>query len=404
MARVGGGKGGEVFRERIEGGYRRLSVAQLCMGWTLYARGRISRRDLRVWFACHEVEERRCLVERGGKVSFTAEEIGRVAGGLGPADVRAGLRALETVNLLQARKARMRFARMAGELLPEDAPAAEAMLARITNRRRVIRVPRRLVRALAAGMSKATTAVVIAHLMRCVYFHAAKRRYRVDGRCKASWIAETFGVSERAVVTARRKLIDGGLLIVLESPQWQLNRYGLRLAVDLGYPQRPGKGTEQSASPPARSAGRTADPGSNSTLLRKNRTLAPRAGIGVRKRTTSERYLWPGRLQVADLVEPDRLDAVRRRLVARGALGDGDADKLKLAAAASRALRVGQVNPCGLFYALVRDGLWHHASQLDEKAGRRSLARHLDSDTVRAEDSLRDLLASVSKRVGMPRV
>jgi len=215
-------------------------------------------------------------------------------------------------------------------------------------------------------MSKATTAVVIAHLMRCVYFHAAKRRYRVDGRCKASWIAETFGVSERAVVTARRKLIDGGLLIVLESPQWQLNRYGLRLAVDLDYPQGPGAPAERSAPPPSESAGRTADPRANSTLLQKNRTLAPGAGIGVRKRTKKARVRWPGKLEMRDLIDADRLDCVYNRLVASGAVRMCETDRQLIAGAAARAVRKARRNPCGFFYAIIRDRLSANISGLDE--------------------------------------
>ena len=63
---------------------------------------------------------------------------------------------------------------------------------------------------MAEGPSKGSIAVVYAHLMRRLYFQAAKERYRVDGRCKASWVAQTFGVRERAVVTARRRLIEAG--------------------------------------------------------------------------------------------------------------------------------------------------------------------------------------------------
>lgn len=382
MARVRGGKGGEVYRERIEGGYRRLSVAQLCMGWSLYARGRIARRDLRVWFACHEVEERRCLVERGGKVSFTAEEIGRVAGGLSPADVRAALRVLRSLNLLEARKSKFRFAKIPNELTAEDAPAAEAMLAKVTNRRRVIRVPRRLVRALAVGMSKATTAVVIAHLIRCVYFQAAKRRYRVDGRCKASWIADTFGVSERAVVTARRKLIDAGLLIVLETPQWQLNRYGLRLAVDLGYPQALSTPAEQSARPRPESAGRTAGPRPNSTLLRKNRTLARRAGNGVRKRTKGrKRRQWCGPIDPKDLASPEGVGRIYEMLVDRRLIGRSWCDRLRTFAAAARAVRVGR-QPGAVFWSLVRDQRWTFASHDDEEWARRAVQMNAACGTL----------------------
>ncbi len=370
MPRVGTEKGTEVWRERIEGGYRRISVMQLCMSWSLYIRGRISRRDLRVWFACHELEERRCMVERGGKVSFTAEEIGVVTGGLSPRDVRASLRSLESVQLVQARKSRMRFAKTPSDLRNEDAAAATEMVSRIVNRRRIIRVPRRLVRELAAGMSKAVMATVYAHLIRCVYFRAAKSRYRTDGRCKASWIAKTFSVSERAVVTARRKLVERGWLTVLESSQWQLNRYGLRLSVELDWSSVPLKVRPQSSCPPPETAGLTSCPRANSTLLRKNRNLASRGkGIGVRERTKRAGTWWPGRLDVRDLVEPERLERLCRRLAAKGTIGEGLAEKQRVAAAAARAIRKANRNPCGLFCTIIRDELWHHIAERDDRRG-----------------------------------
>lgn len=374
MSKVRRGKGTEVWRETIEGGYRQISVVQLCMCWSLYVRGRISRRDLRVWFACHELEERRCMVERGGKVRFTPEEFGEVTGGLGPADVRAALRALEDAKLVVARKSRMCFARSTTELEDTDGEAAAEMLARITNRRRVIRVPRRLVRELAAGMSKAVTATVFAHLIRCLYFQAGKGRYRVDGRCKASWIADTFSVSERAVMTARRKLIEQGWLVVMESSQWEMNRYGLRLAVEPNWSSRPLKPRRRSACPPRETAGRTACPKANSTLLRKNRTLGPRPNrIGVRNRTKRGRSFWIGTLGTRDLSEPLRLEALRLSLVASGLVDDSSSDRLRVFGAAAHALRLGH-NPCGLFWTIVRDKLWNHISQADEEHARLQLS------------------------------
>lgn len=365
-------KGGEVWRERIEGGYRRISVVQLCMSWSLYRNGRVTRRDLRVWFACHELQERRCMVERGGQVSFTAEEIGAVCGGLAASDVRASLRSLEQSGMLKARKSKMVFARSITELAEADQGSTTEMLSCITNRRRVIRVPRRLVRALAEGMSKAVIATVYAHLIRCVYFQAAKSRYRVDGRCKASWIAETFGLSERAVVTARGKLVELGWLVVLESSQWELNRYGLRLAVELDWSARPVTPRRISSCPPRETAGRTSCPRANSTLLRKNRTPGTKpSGIGVRKRTKRGRGCWPGPLEVRDLVEPERFERLCKKLVAVGAIHDCEAEKQRVAGAAARALRKATSNPCGLFYAVVRDELWNHVVQRDESQGKR---------------------------------
>jgi hypothetical protein len=66
---------------------------------------------------------------------------------------------------------------------------------------RRIPVPRRLVRFLAKGCSRVALATMLGHLFRCLYYRQG--HYRAEGLSKASWIAEVFGVSLRAVKTAR---------------------------------------------------------------------------------------------------------------------------------------------------------------------------------------------------------
>ena len=56
-------------------------------------------------------------------------------------------------------------------------------------------------------------------------------------------------------------------------------------------------------------------------------------------------------------------DAVARRLVGRS-----EAGRLQFVAAAEHARAVASKNACGLFARLVRDGLWHHATQAAEEA------------------------------------
>ena len=192
-------------------------------------------------------------------------------------------------------------------------------------------------------------------------------------------------------MTARRKLIEQGWLIVMESSQWEMNRYGLRLAMEQNWSSRPLKLT-RNACPPRESAGRTACPKANSTLLRRNRKLGIRREVDVRKRTKG---CWPGPLRIEDLTNPERLTTVWRQLARRGRVPASEAGRLLVFATAARALRKARHNPCGLFYALLRDGCGGDISQSDEARGRQMLRGDVQS-WVTASTQLASTLMELS--------
>src|SRR2546425_12105896 len=66
-----------------EGGFRFISVVQLCMIWWAYQERRIRLRDVRVWFATHELLARRCQLKRGQSATYTYEELYELVGGGG---------------------------------------------------------------------------------------------------------------------------------------------------------------------------------------------------------------------------------------------------------------------------------------------------------------------------------
>lgn len=107
------------------------------------------------------------------------------------------------------------------------------MLHLVRNNERQVPVPRRMLRFLAGGCNRVTVATVLGHLFRCLYYR--KGECRPLGLCKASWIADTFDVSERAVKTARQGLEALGWLERIETKQWVLNRYGQKMAISLHW-------------------------------------------------------------------------------------------------------------------------------------------------------------------------
>ena len=126
----------------------------------------------------------------------------------------------------------------------EDLAGLWAMLEEVPNPGRRVPVPRRMIRRLAGGLSKARTATVIAHLIRCLFYRKGQGINAI-GCCKASWVAEVFGVTERSVYDARKYLIEEfGWLVPGDCAQHVLNRDGLWVTINLAWGSDPALGSE----------------------------------------------------------------------------------------------------------------------------------------------------------------
>ncbi len=212
-----------------QGGFVLISVVQLCMAWWAYRAGRIRLIDLRVWFAAHELVARRCLLKPGQQPRYTCEELHKLVGGGG--GIPASLQRLTAAALICWAAHTLSFP---DEPAPEqECTRLSAMLAQIRNHRRLVPVPRRLLRFIAGGCRRSLIATILGHLFRCLYY--SKGQCQPHGLCKASWIAEVFGVSVRGVKTARHELETLALLQRVEVPQWVLNRYGQKMTINLQW-------------------------------------------------------------------------------------------------------------------------------------------------------------------------
>src|SRR4030095_10671096 len=94
--------------------------------------------------------------------------------------------------------------------------------------------PRRPLRFRAGGCGAVVTAPILGHLFRCLYYRQGE--CRPTGLCKASWIAQVFGISLRSVKAARKYLVeDIQLLLPVEVPHWVRNRYGQKITLNLHW-------------------------------------------------------------------------------------------------------------------------------------------------------------------------
>jgi hypothetical protein len=214
------------------GGYQLIPVVHLALAWCAYREKIIRLVDLRVWFAAWEMKARRCRRPSPLPCRFGLAEL-RGLTGLSPKRLKQSLRRLEAARLLAWSASAIGFPASPESVPLGDRAGFRRFLDAIPNHRRLVPVPRRTLRLLAGGARPGLIAAILGHLVRCLYLKGGTCSAR--GRVKASWIADTFGVSLRRVKQARQELIAMGWLIPLEARQWALNRWGSHVCINLAW-------------------------------------------------------------------------------------------------------------------------------------------------------------------------
>ncbi|MFN0133116.1 MAG: hypothetical protein ACKVW3_11415 [Phycisphaerales bacterium] len=375
------------------GGYALVPAMGLLRAWWAFRAGIIRLVDLRVWLACFEVVERRCGLQKGHPVRYRLEELQHLLGTHELSALRTSVSTLQRAGFLDWSPSHVRLTSPASvDSLPEMVQA----VASTKNLRRSVPVPRRVLRLLARTPRPVLIATVFAVLLRCVF--RREGGVRSDGLVKSTWVAEVFGVHERNVKRARAVLRETGLLIDLPTSQWVLNRHGAGTRLNLEWcppcnatPPRTLRFT--AGSPPPR----TTEPSLTGSI-----NQSPGRGTDGPE---ARRSL--GHIHEAELRSADGLRVVFERAAVAGLVRRCEADALNVAAAAARALRVADRNPCGLFASIVRGRWWHLVNHSDEEQGRRAvsamlpprarhssrlLPRQLSSEPSLAESDIRELV------------
>lgn len=373
-----------VWIDKISGRYRPITVHQLAIAWWLYQSKHITRRQLRVYFAAHEMHERRRYTKtdpkQGGrgarKPAYTLEEVKALVGGRGSnsadAALSADVKALGRLGLVKITPTAIDFAVSVDQIAVQDLSGFWAFFDQLPNNKRTVPMPRRVCRALAAGFSSGVTAMMIALMIRSLFWHRPRNamhrtsfhpnpknttekpcsasetsrdsgasgggRYRIDGRTKCSWVAEVFGISRRAVTDARAKLIELDWIKPIEVPQWQLNKWGQSYHINVdwspkdqsqsdpikGDTQPSGQGESASPRPPIRTESaspclNTSTPSTKEDLnTRKpdptgSGPVPPGAGVSfkTRRAKASRKPTPPGQPSLRDIKPEDLRDTHR---------------------------------------------------------------------------------------------
>jgi hypothetical protein len=396
--------------------------------------------DLRVYFAACEMVARRCNRPAPLPSRYGLGELKRLTG-LSPKRLRDSLRRLQAARLLAWSESAITFPASPGVVPLADRDGFRDFLDEVPNRRRLVPVPRRILRLLAGGARPALIATILGHLFRCLYFKGGQ--CQAVGRVKASWIADTFGIALRRVKQARQELIALGWLVPLPSRQWALNRWGALIRINLEWsrldglgpvpgaavkpgdsgadlpPPAPAPGPELAPPPPdsgpelappdlpdeeplqddknqepasggpagfyiALQEGRTeetatAEPSGSATL---SQPVPPAPSAAPAKAPSPVASSAAGTPNLRDVLPEDLKDTARLLLlyeqaVDLGLAASSEHGRLRFVAAAEHARVIGTRNPCGLFVRLVRGGLWHFATGDDEQAASVRLRRHL---------------------------
>ena len=357
------------------GGYCFINATALVSAYTAYRQNIIRLFDLRVWLACHELVARRCRLGKGQRPQYTVQELHGLVGGVGGEHLRHSVRRLEGAGFLMWQETALDLTVDTSKLPDVFCRQVETKLDLVKNVKRKVPVPRRVLRILAQGATRALAATVLGHLLRGLYYRNG--RCTAGGTCKASWVAEVFDVDLRSIKAARKRLVELGWLVLQPTPQYRLNRWGVSFTVDLGWSAKP-KETVHIETPPPRQLSTTGLP-----PLRKNQKLSTRSRNqepatrrpknGVCKETGGEGRPSLHHVQPIDLSKPQRLIELFKQAQREGLVNKSECDRLRFFGAAEHAQAVGTRNPCGLFATVVRQQLWHFITQRDEDTARKRL-------------------------------
>lgn len=363
--------------KKPEGGFVLVQAWALVAAWQAVRAAILKPVDLRVWLATFEAVARRCGARKGSRPEFHIEELA-VLTRSAVRTVTESVARLRACGLVDFRRDGVTHGGTLGDLTMGDRGEVLNALALVANHNRRVPIPRRLLLFLARTEMPVLVATAFGHLLRCLYLRG--ELCSSGGLCKAAWVAEVFGVSERSVKRARAELLQQGALLRSPTPQWVLNRWGPGLRWNLAWKPAanaaaspPHAESHVGVSPPRRT-GNSLKGSENQQLVGGGRSGAcarPAKGLG--------------HVQPEDLRTVGRLRALFARATRAGLVRASEADALNFAAAAAHAVRVGSRNPEGLFAAVVRRGLWAYLSLEDETRGRRVAQRLLPEERTRAD-------------------
>jgi hypothetical protein len=256
-------------------------------------------------------------------------------------------------------------------------PSSTRVLSLLTEKRsatRLIPIPRKLLLYLSRCTKRSVLISALAYCIRGLSLSPRDRTIKNKGSVKASWIAEVFNLSLRAVKGARRELIAMGWISKdIGSFQRKLNRDGAYFEINLswGREEKRDSSPTEFAPPIPKNTPKFAPP--------KERLKTP---YGSKYQKTSsgvfEKEKEPNlkNIRREDLESITRTEVLYQKAVRAGWLVPSEANALNWIGAAIRAKTVKGGDSVRIFVTIVRKKLWHYITQEQEDRAIRALKRH----------------------------
>jgi len=381
-------------------GHKTLTPTQIGNLLHALATRQVPWRAARVWFACVETM---AIRETAGQVRRQRRDFRRVDSDFTRGELveSTGLNARSVGRALGCLQRRGLLSFTAKTITVGDSPTTEAVerieaLAGGRSARRPIPVPRTPLRFLARQPTAALGRVMLGYVCRGLSNARQGGAIGDAGTVKASWLADTLGLSLRSVRYAQARLRTLGWIGKdTGSKQWKLNRHGAWFRIHLDWKPSVTSGSDF-APPPTRNSTPVAPPKEDRKTPSESKNQKTPAGVF--KTASKTGPLPPPSLRNilrADLHDPDRLRALLPQAVARGWVRDCEADALNFFAAAVRARSTPARDPVRVFVALVRDRCWSHARQAHEDEARRYSRKGESRQSPGTADSVSQILRAV---------
>ena len=260
--------------------------------------------------------------------------------------------------------------------------------------KRLIPVPRQVLKFLAGCTRPALAKTVIAYLLRGLSLERSGK-IRSAGTVKISWICALCQISERAARAARAELIRLGWISKdTGSFQRKLNRDGAYFVIDPAWRRvfkrfAPLGARKCTGSAPPKEILETPYGSKNQKAAQPQQPVS-QSEAGVCKANDKKRLEVPSlrRIQPDDLRRLSRLRVLYAQATAAKWISHSEANLRNFVAAAARATRV-EGDAVRIFIGIVRRGLWHHLTNDDESRAINSLRRERERRNLAAAEETR---------------
>jgi hypothetical protein len=380
----------------FQDGYKLISAEHLVGALDALNERVITFRAFRAFIGCFELLAIREAAERSNasrskksQRRFLRSELAHLIGAKEGTTLRRELSALNAVGLLTFTETAIASA---------GGAARNVELLGSRGGKRLVPVPRQVLKFLARCTRPALAKTVIAYLVRGLALERSGR-IRSAGTVKISWICKLCQMSERAARAARAELIRLGWITKdTGSFQRKLNRDGAYFVINLVWrrvikqsaPLRPEKCTrsappiEKPETPYGSKNQKAARPCDGCEPQRP--ALQAQAGVCMANREEILERPTLRNIRLPDLQRLSRLRVLYTQATGAKWLAQSEANFRNFVAAAARATRVDG-DSVRVFVGIVRRGLWHHLTIVDEDRAIGALKRERERSASRKKEA-----------------